>query len=542
MNHGHGLGEAPWRRAPSTNELTGTWALARFAARHDRVRIAVWVVAIVLLVLVTAASTKGLYPTQADLDQAAAVETSKAAIAFNGPAVALDTLGGQVAFQLGAFGLTMVGLMTLLMTSRLTRGEEEGGQQELVRSLPVGRYAPLASAIVVVGLMDVLVGVGTTLALRSQGLPAGGSIALGLSMTVLGLAFVGITAVTAQVTENNRVAGGIAGAVLGGSYVLRAVGDMGSGAASWLSPIGWAQKVRPYAGDEWWTLLVPVVAAAVLLVVAVRLLTHRDYGAGLVPPRPGPPTGTLGTPLGLAVQTLRGAVGWWALGLALMGAAYGSVADIVDQFVDGNESMQDLVARSGVGSLIDAFLATTTLTLALIAGGYAVQAALRPRTEEAAGRGELVLSTAVSRRRWLGTHLAVAVVGSALVLAAGGLGTGLTYGLIVGDLDQAPRLVVASLAYVPAVAVLVGIAAVLHGLSPRWAQAAWALVAGTFVIGFFRELLGIPQWLADLSPFERTPLVPAVGFDATPVVALAALALALGALGLGLFGRRDIGA
>jgi ABC-2 type transport system permease protein len=532
------------RRAPSTNELAGTWALTRFAARHDRVRIAVWIVALVFLVLVTATSTKGLYPTQADLDKAAAVETSKAAIAFNGPPLALDTLGGQVAFQLGAFALTMVGLMTLLMTSRLTRGEEEGGQQELVRSLPVGRYAPLASAVVVVGLMDVVVGAGTALALLSQGLPAGGSAGLGLSMTALGLAFVGITAVTAQVTENNRVAGGLAGTVLGASYVVRAVGDMGSGAASWLSPIGWAQKVRPYAGEAWWTLLVPVLAAVVLLAVAVQLLVHRDYGGGLVPPRPGPPRApaSLRSPLGLAVRSLRGTVGWWALGLALMGMAYGSVADIVDQFVNDNSSVKDLVARSGAGSLIDAFLGTTTLTLALIVGGYAVQAALRPRSEEAASRGELVLATAVSRTRWLGTHLAVAVGGSALVLAAGGLGTGLTYGLIVGDLGQAPRLVVASLAYVPAVAVLVGVAAVLYGLAPRWASAAWALVAGCFVVGFFRELLDLPQWLADLSPFERTPLVPAVGFDAGPVVVLAVLAVALGALGIGLFGRRDIAA
>jgi ABC-2 type transport system permease protein len=67
-------------------------------------------------------------------------------------------------------------------------------------------------------------------------------------------------------------------------------------------------------------------------------------------------------------------------------------------------------------------------------------------------------------------------------------------------------------------------------------------VAGCFVVGFFRELLDLPQWLADLSPFERTPLVPAVGFDAGPVVVLAVLAVALGALGIGLFGRRDIAA
>lgn len=54
------------------NALAGTGILTRFHLRRDRVRILVWVAAIVLLVFVTAASTKGLYGTQEDLNQATA--------------------------------------------------------------------------------------------------------------------------------------------------------------------------------------------------------------------------------------------------------------------------------------------------------------------------------------------------------------------------------------------------------------------------------------------------------------------------------------
>ena len=96
----------------------------------------------------TAASTKSLYPTQADLDAAAlAARDNPAALAFNGPDQALDTIGGQVAFQVGAFGLVMVGLMSVLLVGRLTRGEEDSGRLELVRSMPVGRHAPLAAGL-----------------------------------------------------------------------------------------------------------------------------------------------------------------------------------------------------------------------------------------------------------------------------------------------------------------------------------------------------------------------------------------------------------
>jgi ABC-2 type transport system permease protein len=107
-------------------ELTGVGTLTRFILRRDRVRILVWVVGIALLVISTAASTKGLYPTQADLDEAAAAtHGNAAAIALNGPDQGLVTLGGQVAFQAGALGLVVVALMSMFVIGRETRAEEE---------------------------------------------------------------------------------------------------------------------------------------------------------------------------------------------------------------------------------------------------------------------------------------------------------------------------------------------------------------------------------------------------------------------------------
>ncbi len=221
----------------ATIDLTGTTRLVRFVVRRDRVRIVIWIVAIVVLVGATVASIKGLYPTQADLQQAAtAAQGNAAAIAFNGPAQGLDTVGGEVAFQAGAFGLVVMALMSLLMVGRLTRGEEEAGRLELLRSLAIGPYAPATAAIVIVAAMNVVVGGLVTIVLLGQGLPAAGSVVFGLSFAFVGLVFCGVTLVAAEVSENARVVYGIAGAVLGASFVLRAIGDIGSGAVSWLSP------------------------------------------------------------------------------------------------------------------------------------------------------------------------------------------------------------------------------------------------------------------------------------------------------------------
>ena len=98
-----------------------------------------WVLAVGLLTAATASSIKQLYPTQADLDEAARASADSAiARAFKGPPLALDTVGGQVAFQIMVFGAIAVALMSILMVTRATRAEEEDGRLELVRALPSG--------------------------------------------------------------------------------------------------------------------------------------------------------------------------------------------------------------------------------------------------------------------------------------------------------------------------------------------------------------------------------------------------------------------
>lgn len=524
-------------------ELTGTAALTRFALRRDRVRILVWIFAIVLLVVSTAASVKGLYPTQADLDDAArAAEDSVAGKALNGPAVALDTVGGQVAFQVGAFGLVVVGLMSLFMVGRLTRAEEESGRTELIRSMAVGRYAPAAAALIVVTAMNVAVGLLVALGLLSQDLPAAGSFALGASYVALGLFFAGVATVASQVTENTRVVYGLSGAVLGYAYVVRAAGDAGNGALSWLSPIGWSQKVRPFAGEAWWPLLLGLGFTVVLVVLAVELAARRDLGGGLVPPRPGPPVASprLGRPLGLALRLQRGSLIAWSVGVLLVGVSYGSIGNEIEDVVGGSDSVEDMIAR-GSGDLTEAYLSTTMLMTALIGAGFAIQAALRLRSEETALRVEPILATRISRQAWVASHLTVALAGSVVVLVAGGLGMGVTYGLVADDLGEAPRLLGAALAYTPAVWLLVGFTLALFGLVPRAAMVAWGALAFCFLIGMFTAVLDLPTWVNDISPFEHVPFLPAAELTVVPLVVMAAIAAAMISGGLTGFRRRDVG-
>ncbi len=529
---------------PGPGHLTHTGGMVRAIVRRDRIRIAVWVGAIVLMVGTSAAATKGLFPTQADLDTAAVASNSPAVIAFNGPPLALDTLGGQVAFQIGAPVLVIAALMSILMIGRLTRGEEEAGRLELVRSLPVGRHAPLVAAGLVVTAMNVTLGVLIALALLGTGLDLFGSVTFALEFVVLGLVFAAVTLVTSQITENTRLAYGLAGALLAVSFVLRAIGDMHGGGLSWLSPIGWVQQSRAWAGERWWPFAFALAVAAALVGTAAAMLTRRDLGAGLVPPRPGRATARPGlrSPLALAVRLQRGTVVGWCAGVAFGGIAYGSITNSIEAFVRDNPQLADLLVASGGGaSLVESYLATATRIVALIGAGYSIQSILHLRSEETSLRAEPVLASPVSRMRWAAAYMVVAAAGSVIVLAVAGVSIGISAAITTGDASLVARMFAASLSYTPALWVFVAVGVALSGLLPRVAVGTWATVAVAFVITMFAALLDLPQWIVDLSPFEHVPLLPAQGFAWTPIVALLAVAAALGGAGVAGLRHRDIG-
>ena len=94
--------------------------------------------------------------------------------------------------------------------------------------------------------------------------------------------------------------------------------------------------------------------------------------------------------------------------------------------------------------------------------------------------------------------------------------------------------------YLPAVLVLSAVARLLHGVAPRASRAAWLGLLVVWVVMMFGEVLRLPQWLQDLSPFEHLALVPAESFAWMPFVALSVLALALSVAGQLAFRRRDI--
>ncbi|CAM5715606.1 hypothetical protein SHIRM173S_07680 [Streptomyces hirsutus] len=135
-------------------------------------------------------------------------------------------------------------------------------------------------------------------------------------------------------------------------------------------------------------------------------------------------------------------------------------------------------------------------------------AALRPRSEETAGRAEPLLATGLSRARWVGGHLAVAMGGGTVVLLLAGLGFGIAGAASTGDAGLLPDLVGAALAYAPALWVTVGVAVVLFGWFPQASQAAWIVPVYAFVVGYLGQILQFPGWMNNLSRSAMSPGSP----------------------------------
>ena len=181
-------------------------------------------------------------------------------------------------------------------------------------------------------------------------------------------------------------------AVLAVSFLLRGVGDSGGSHGlswlTWLSPIGWAELARPFAGDRWWVLAVPVAGAGLGIAAAFMLAGSRDQGAGLVQPRPGPPAAglLLHGPAGLAWRLQRAALAGWAAGFLAGGLAIGVVAQGIGQLLGTSKAIEQALHQiGGQSALVSTYLSACMSLLGLVAAAYAVAAVLRLRAGEADG-------------------------------------------------------------------------------------------------------------------------------------------------------------
>ncbi|MFD5946415.1 ABC transporter permease [Streptomyces collinus] len=524
-------------RHGGSRQLAGTGILLRFALRRDRLMIPVWIAVNALMVLSMPGTLEGLYGTPAErAGLVRQMETNSSLRAMVGPVFG-DSLGALTAWRVGIYAGALAAVLSLLVVVRHTRDEEESGRQELVASGTVGRRASLTAALLAAAVANAVLALLVTAGLAGQG--GTGALALGLGIAGAGMVFATAAAIVAQLTESARLARGLTAAVLGTAFVLRAAGDSatddGASVLTWVSPLGWLENLRPYAGERWWVLA--LLAGAVVLqgAVAYALAGRRDLGMSFLPTRPGPASGRLGTASALAWRLQRGGLLGWSIGFLLAGVVYGGMTEGAADLVGDNDNARRIVERMGGQSgLTDAFLASMIGMLGLVAALWIVASVLRLHGEETSGRAEPVLANAVGRLRWAAGHLVIAFGGAALIMLLAGLGFAVGYGRQTGP------VLAACLVQLPAVWVVGGVAVLLHGVLPRAAVAAWGVAGAVLLIGWVGPALDVPRAVLDVSPFGHLPKLPGGSMEWGPVAVLTGVAVLLVAGGLAGLRRRDM--
>ena len=531
------------------HEFAGTGALIRLILRRDRLVLPIWIALPPLFVILVAAAFVQLYPTVASQQiLASQLVNSPGFVALLGP-VSAATIGGLTVWRSSIFAVLIVAGGNALTTIRHTRSDEETGRFELLGSGAVGRKAPLAASMVVTLGADILIAALVAGGLLAFGLPSAGSVAFGASLAAIGLMFAALAGVASQLTESTGIARGIAGAFFVLFYVLRAVGDAnetsGQSWLSWISPIGWVHLVQPFADERWGVFALFFASVIVLTAVAIAFSSRRDVGSGTFTPLLGPTRAShrLGGSLALVWRLQRRALFAWAALFALFGIMIGYLAKSSVILLAANPQLANLFAYFGGASAYTDALFTFSLTfVGWIGAAYAIGATLLLQSEEMEKRVDHVLATSVSRLRWATSHVVVVMIGSVLVLVAFSIPAGLTYGLSAGNIAyELPRLLVATMVYLPAIWVMVGITMALYGLAPRLSFVSWGALGAFIGVELIGELLKASQSVLNISPFKHVPAVLVSGLSATPLVSLTFVALALIAMGLIGFQHRSIG-
>ena len=532
--------------APSSRAARPARALTRRAFRDARVRTIAFGYLFAFYAYIQPVGYRHAYPTLPDrIDFARSFANNDALRLFYGYPYDPLTVGGYTAWRVGGTLAIVAAAFGLLAAVRALRTEEDTGRMELVLASAVGRRTTYVSAMAAIAAGIFILWLAEFAGFSAGGLPAGGSAYLALATASVVPVYVGVGALTSQLAPTRRIALELGGALVGLSLLVRVVADT-SGDAGWLrwvTPLGWAEELRPFTGPQPLVLLLPIAASLLLLAAAARIAARRDVGTGVLPARDtsAPRLRLLSTPTAQALRSERGSLIVWSSSVAVFAFVLGMVSTSISS-AGISKSVRQEIAKLGSGSILTptGYLAFAFIFFIVAVSLFACGQVGAARHEEADEQLETLLALPVSRRAWLGGRLLLATCATATISVTAGLfawagaasqGVGISL----------PRMLEAGANCLPVALLFLGIAALAYAVVPRAsAGIAYGLVTVAFLWQLSGSLLGAPKWLVDLTPFAHVGLVPAQQFRATAAVVMLALAGLAWLAALWAFRRRDL--
>lgn len=530
-------------------------ALLGQRARRDWLQVLLWGVGTALLAYASFIGVRDAYGTAQDRTSLlAAALANPVILMFRGLPSGADE-GAFMIFLIFPWLAILAAFMSTFLAVRHTRGDEETGRAELVAATPAARTMPFAATALHGLLANALLAALVASAFLAVGAEAEGALLAGTATGAVGVTFLGVGLLAAQLMRTSRGANSLAVWTLMATFVIAGFGNaigtpsddltrMESSWLTWLSPFGWGENTRAFDENLWWPALLSLGVGAVLAAVSAVLVAVRDLGGSFIAERLGRADASpaLSGPMALVWRLTRGAVLGWAVGGFLIGVLSTSLASLVEEIGASNPAVEQILRQiSGAGSVQQGTITTFFTMLGVLAACCAVQVVCRARQEEAHGTAEPLLAAPVGRVRWLADYLVVALIGVVLVIAAAIAGAALGIAGQDGDTDLMRTVLVTGAGQVAAASVFLVVTALAFVLVPRATiPLGWSLVLLGMALGLFGPLFGFPEWLVQASPIAVTPFVDG---DAVDLRGLWWLVLATGAgavASLSLMRRREL--
>jgi polyether ionophore transport system permease protein len=486
------------------------------------------------------------YPSAHDrLQFAHSFEDNKALRLFYGVPHDLLTAGGYAAWRVGGTLAIFVAAWGLLSAVKSMRAEEDTGREELVLSGAVGRRASFAASTLAGTAGALLLFAAVWLGLLAAKQDAGESALLALALAGAGAVFFGVGALVSQLAPTRRLALELGAGVLAVAFVLRVVADTSDSLEwlRWLTPLGWAEEVRPFTGAQPAALLLSAAGAAILIGGARWIEARRDIGDGLVHSSDSkePNLTLLSSPLAEALRDEWGRLAVWLIGSGAFGAITGLLAQSVTD-VNVSQGLNEQLQKLGSGSLTTAsgYIAFTFLFFILVVCLFGSSQIAATRHEEAEEQLETLFSQPVSRRRWLAGRLLLAGGGAAALALVVGLFTWVGAAAAGADVSFGDMMG-AGANCLPIALLFLSLGALAFAIVPRaTAGIAYGLVLVAFVWQLFGSLLDLPSWAVNLTPFHQVGLVPAQSFKAGAALVMLVIAAVAMVAAVRVFERRDL--
>ena len=540
------LAAHPTSRGLVSAGFTRGRALVARALRDARVRTLSFASLFALYAYIQPIGYRDAYPKLSErVAFARGFAENKAVRIFYGEPHDLLNVTGYAAWRVGGTLAIFAAIFGLFAAVRALRAEEDTGRMELVLAGGVGRRAAFAAAMTAVAITVVVVWLAEFAGFALAGLPLGGSAYLALATVSVAPVCAGVGALASQLAPSRRLALELGGAVVGLLFLLRVIADTagGLGWLRWATPLGWAEQLRPFAGERPLVLVLPLLATALLLMGAWRLAAARDIGTGILASRDSadPRLGLLSSPLAQTLRSERGSLAVWLGSVGAFAYVLGVLAKSTSS-AGISQNLNRTIGKLGSGTIVTptGYLGFAFIFFILIVSLFACAQVGAARHEEAEGRLETLLAQPVGRQRWLAGRLLLAACAAVLISLSAGLlaWAGAESG---GAAISLPKLIEAGANSLPVAVLFLGLAALAFAIVPRAsAGIAYGLVALAFLWDLVGSLLDVPSWLVKLTPFARVGLVPAQPFRSTDALAMLATGVAAGILALWAFRRRDL--